>query len=349
MFRAVLFISFIFAFFCGPVRAQNQIYNAEISVDVTAENAAQAREQAMTEANRKAFLSVAARVTTAEGVAELSRLTDGQILNFIREVSVVSEKASDIRYIAVFNVRVNQDILTRYMQENNIPFVIGGAANILIIPTFREFKTDTPLLWEGTNAWRKAWEAGPVQIGAVRIFSIPPNGSNYAAVDAEKALRLDGIALDKIAFINNTKDIYVADAVYEGIEGLKVTLRSYQNGAEETIFVPGERGPQLFADAIGQISDNLYNKVKKQNVVNNKQKSEITVLYSFTYLKDWLSLEKKLKDIGYVRSIVTDAIGSGKVQFKMTYIGSFDKLQEALRNKYYNLKSQGNFYILEKI
>lgn len=114
----------------------------------------------MTEANRKAFLSVAARVTTAEGVAELSRLTDGQILNFIREVSVVSEKASDIRYIAVFNVRVNQDILTRYMQENNIPFVIGGAANILIIPTFREFKTDAPLLWEGTNACGKPGRPG---------------------------------------------------------------------------------------------------------------------------------------------------------------------------------------------
>ena len=49
---------------------------------------------------------------------------------------------------------------------------------------------------------------------------------------------MDGMALDKIAFINNTKDIYVADAVYNGIEGLNVTLYSYRDGREESVSVP---------------------------------------------------------------------------------------------------------------
>ena len=48
---------------------------------------------------------------------------------------------------------------------------------------------------------------------------------------------MDGMALDKIAFINNTKDIYVADAVYNGIEGLNVTLYSYRDGREESVSV----------------------------------------------------------------------------------------------------------------
>ena len=52
---------------------------------------------------------------------------------------------------------------------------------------------------------------------------------------------------------------------------------------------------------------------------------------------------------GYVNGISTAAVGSGKVQFKITYIGGFDKLLEALRSKYYNLKSTGDFYIIEKI
>lgn len=205
------------------------------------------------------------------------------------------------------------------------------------------------MLWEADNLWRKAWEQNPRAIGSVRFFSIPANGSNYAALDAEKALRMDGMALDKIAFINNTKDIYVADAVYNGIEGLNVTLYSYRDGQEESVSVPGDRSPQLFIDAINQISDHIYNQIKKQNVVDRQSKSEITVLYSYAYLRDWLMLEKQLKEIGYVNGISTAAVGSGKVQFKITYIGGFDKLLEALRSKYYNLKSAGDFYIIEKI
>ena len=75
-------------------------YNAEITVDVTAENASVAREKAMTEANRQAYTAVAKRVTTADGVRRLNELNDAQILNFIKEVSIISEKASNVRYIA---------------------------------------------------------------------------------------------------------------------------------------------------------------------------------------------------------------------------------------------------------
>lgn len=332
-----------------PAHGSDLTYNAEIMVDVTAENASVAREKAMNIANRKAFTTVAQRVATNDGVNKLNELTDAQILNFIKEVSVVSEKASDVRYIATFNVAVNEHILKTYMRENDIPFVIGSSANILIIPTFREFKTDAPMLWEANNVWRKTWEQNPRNISSVRFYSIPANGSNYAALDAEKALRMDGMALDKIAFINNTKDIYVADAVYNGIEGLNVTLYSYKDGSEETISVPGERSEQLLVDAINQVSDNIYGKIKKQNVVDSQRKSDITVLFTYTSLKDWLVLEKHLKEIGYISKISTDAMGSGKVQFKISYIGSFDKLLEALRNKYYNLKSYGDFYIIEKI
>lgn len=346
-FLALLFLFAITPF--SAVNANDMTYKAEITVDVTAENASVARERAMSNANRQAFTTVAQRVATTDGVRQLNELTNPQILNFIKEISVVSEKASDVRYIATLNVAINEHILKTYMQENDIPFVIGNIANVLIIPTFREFKTDVPLLWEANNAWRKAWEQNPRNISSIKFYSIPANGSNYAALDAEKALRMDGIALDKIAFINNTQDIYVADAVYNGIEGLNVTLYSYNDGSEETLNIPGERSEQLLQDGINQVSNSIYGKVKKQNIVDSQKKSDITVLFTYNSLKEWLALEKSLKEIGYISKISTDAMGSGKVQFKISYLGNFDKLLEALRNKYYNLKSYGDFYIIEKI
>ena len=41
------------------------------------------------------------------------------------------------------------------------------------------------------------------------------------------------------------------------VEGLNVTLYSYRDGREESVSVPGDRSPQLFIDAINQITLNV--------------------------------------------------------------------------------------------
>lgn len=72
--RAVL-IAFFCLFSASAAGAGDMTYNAEITVDVTAENASVAREKAMTEANRQAYTAVAKRVTTADASADLTSLT----------------------------------------------------------------------------------------------------------------------------------------------------------------------------------------------------------------------------------------------------------------------------------
>lgn len=327
----------------------DNLYSAEIFVDVTAENASVAREKAMNEANRKAFLAIAQRLTTANGVDALSRLSDGQILNFIKEISIVSEKASDVRYIANLKVAVNENIFKNYLREKNISFAVGSDANILIIPTFREFPGDKPLLWEEANPWRQAWDEKPRQQGLLKFSGVSSSPENTAILNADNALASDGTVLDKIGRLNGTSDIYIADAVYNGIEGLKIVLRSYKTGTEETINVPGGRSPQLFEDAITEITARIGNKIKQQDIVESQHQEEITVLFKYTSIREWLSLEKELRSIGIINRIAVDAIGNNRVQFKLAFVGGENKLLRALRDKYYNLKNFGTFYNIEKI
>ncbi len=349
MQKLLLSILAVLCFSAPAVAQNNDLYSAEIVVDVTAENASVAREKAMSEANRKAFLTVAKRFTTSSGIEALASLSNAQILNFIKEVSILSEKASDIRYMATLKVAVNESIFKTYMREKNISFAVGSDANVLIIPTFREFSGDTPLLWENENLWRNAWEEKPHQQGLIKFSALPATNENMAVMTAERALSQDGIALDKIARINGTSDIYIADAVYNGIEGLTIILRSVKQGTEETINVAGERSPQLFEDAVTEITARINNTMKQQDIADSQQQSEITVLYKYNTIRDWLNLEKTLKDIAIIDTIGIDAIGSGKVQFKIHYVGNEDKLQRAVRDKYYNLRSFGSFYNIEKI
>lgn len=94
--------------------------SVEVNVDVTASNAAIAREQAMAQANRQAIKQVAANLTTQEGIDLLNQLNNEQLVNFIKEITVLDEKSSQIRYIAKLNVVVYEQLLSQYLQEKNV-------------------------------------------------------------------------------------------------------------------------------------------------------------------------------------------------------------------------------------
>ena len=348
---------FYLLFVCAvlfPLSARAQIqdlekYTAEVSIDVTSANAAAAREKGMNNAYRSAFMAIAAKNTNEEGLNRLSALTDQQLVNFIKEAEVVSEKTSDIRYMATLRIKINGDLLKAYMQEQNIPVVIHSAANIIVIPTFREFPGDEPMLWESGNLWRKAWEKNTNANSNNRYISIPADGINYAALDAEKAVALNGLALDTVASHLGTSDIFVLDAVYNGIEGLKITVMPYRGGNPQTIYVSGDRSPELFTKAIPQVTAYIDSIVTQKNISMNEAPNEMTVLYTYPSLKDWIATEKKIKNLNYVNDIHVDAIGNGKIQFKISYIGSPVDLNAALRSSSLRLEARDGFYILEKI
>lgn len=335
----------------AAVRAETvAFYNVELYVDVTSDNASHAREKALNEANRKALETVAAKITTPEGVAKLMTLEDDQLVNFIKEVAVISEKSSNIRYIATLNIAINDRLLKAYMAEQQIPYMTDSARNVLVIPLFREFKTDRPMLWESGNLWRQAWENSGSSSAPVHIFSIPATGANYAAIDAEKASVLDGMTLNTVARNNQAPDVYVLDAVYDGIDGLLIQISSYVGGtnAVETMKVPGMRGPELFADAVKAVKNKIAGEVKGRDIRESRSQSDLVVIYEYNNMREWINLEKSLRGLPYVKKLNLEALGGGKAQFKIFFIGARERMLEALRSRGFSLQDYGNTTLLSR-
>lgn len=347
MIRFLFLLSLFCSLLSQPAAAEDMsLYDADISVDVTAATASAARETAMNEANRQAVMTVARRLTTAEGASVLNHLNNNQILNFIKEVTVGEEKVSDVRYIANLKITINAEIIKAYLSEKNAPVAIVEESTIIIIPTFREFATDTPLLWEENNPWLQAWNTNAQTSGPVKIL---PLGNTYAnSITAAQALQMNGIALDGIAADEQTPNLYIADAIYDGIDGLDVTLYAYKNGSQETVKIPGSRGEQLFNDAVRKVKETLLAKVQRQSQTVSQSSSEITVLFAFNALRDWMKVQQALKNTAGVDSLTIDALGAGKVQFKLRFTGGEDRLLHHLRDKNLNLKPYGSFYNLER-
>ena len=333
--------------FSGIATAQStEKYVAEVNIDITAEDAASAREKGMKEAYRKAFLTIAGKSTDSEGLALLSELTDGQLVNFVQEATVVSEKASDVRYIAQLKVRINHDLLKAYMEEQGINYVIRTASNIIVIPVFREFSSDSPLLWESRNEWRKAWEQTPNTGSENNYISIPADSMVYSVLDGNKALQLNGQALDLVASHLNTRNIYVLDAVYNGIEGLRINIMPYNGSPAKTIDVSGERSPDLFKKAIPEVAAYIDSTIQEQNFASDTSRQELIGMFSYQKLSDWIKTENQLKNIPQISSVKIEAMGKGKVQFRLEYMGQLSNLSTALKAYRLNLQDMNGYYHL---
>ncbi len=321
-------------------------FAVEVAVDVTDQNASAARERAMSEANRAAIVAVAKRISTAEGAAKLAEMTDDQLINFIKEVSVIDEKSSSIRYIANLRVVLNEDMLREYMTQRGIPLLLGGHTRVLVVPLLRDMPGTAPLLWESTNRWREAW--GALSQGAAAQFVLlPANATNFALTEVSRLEAMDGEMLDKLMRFNRADDVYVLTAEPDGNGGMEVLAMSY-SGDNRVIRVAGnsEEPDQIFAAAAEQTAAAIEGRVKQQNLREAEQEAQATVLYEFSGLRQWVEAEKVLKSIPYVKSIDVQAMGTHKAQFKLIFAGSTSKLLSALAAKGYGLEENGNYFRL---
>lgn len=348
------FILSLAVFFCvlfnaERVWAEDDRFAVEVNVDVTDVSASLARERALREANRAAIKEVAKRVTTDEGAQKLGSMTDDQLVNFIKEVLIIEEKTSTVRYIANLKVVINGDILEEYMKEREIPLLLQSNSRILIIPLFRVFSTDMPMLWESDNLWRQAWETAPR--GEVSTFiSLPASGSNYEVVDVGRISDMDSVILNKLKVLNHVDEVYVLDAVYDGIEGLLINATPF-GGETEVIRVAGDRssGMELFHKAVAEIQKQIEQQQKQKSLAEAAQETSYVVMFTFRSLREWVEAQKALAAIPYIKNTEIQAMGTNMVQFKMTFMGSPEKLLYALREKFFNLREDNSFYILERM
>ena len=119
-------------------------YEAQIPVEVEAENSVKAKDKAMLEAQRQGFLNVAGQLTSAANVENLKNLSDDEILHFVQAVSVADEKAGGTKYKAVLTVQINEPLLKDYLAENNM--IETEKTNLLVIPVYKEKPRTAPQL-----------------------------------------------------------------------------------------------------------------------------------------------------------------------------------------------------------
>ena len=345
MFKKIIFATAMI-FSLNSYAGDMGLYETELKIDAVGENASQAREKALADAHRKAVYAITERITDGSATAILDNLNDNQILNFIQQVSVISEKVVDSRYLADLKITINAPVLKAYLAEKDITITNLPEAHVFIIPVYKTAETASPLLWEAENLWYQIWEQNSMNTGQITIKPLPKNKDNQKALLADEAIRLNGLSLDSVRRLNDNADLYVAEATTLG-NTLNITLKSplygtiYSKSYEET-------DSQHFENAVKDIKSAIINQIQQKDQIQQTTQSNLTIVYSFNALKEWVEVRKQIVTLPSVKKMDIDAMSGKRIQMTIQYNGNLDDLLSAFAKNGLLLIESGSYYTLER-
>lgn len=333
----------LFFILSGNVTAK-PLFEADVNVDITAENVVEAKKQAMAKARRDALNDVLLSVSTAQSVEELAKLNDNQIQHFISGVMVLMEKSSNVRYIADLRVTINEDVLKAYMAENNLPMVVGEEQTVLVVPLLEQ--NDGALdLWSDANFWRQAFiDRKDIRKGNLILHDIDKNLGNITAVEANRIYDMTEAEFADLSGFNNVEEVYVLK--YSLKDG-KVYVKSFPTREVNEVVI-GEATPQDMIEAVLPFFKDVKKAAKLENLDDNAEfvNQKIEAVYSYTKLSEWLSLKRFLEANAQVKDVKVISMANGKVHFSFIYNGVWEKLQANLALSGYKMRNEGGYYAI---
>ena len=339
------FYTFILTMFLSFNVLADVSFEVGVSVNEQASSSVEAKDIAMKKAHREAFIKVGSRLTSAENVKQLNELSDDQILHFIREVEIVSEKSFSTSYMADLNITINESLLKQYMAENNLIADNRPQSKVLIIPIFSDTDYDDKVLFEDGNVWRNMWlEKGQIKSGTFDFEVIKDTPENKSKRISESADRLDKNLYEELRIANGIENIFVVSTIRADSDTLVLTIKSYPKQAQKSLVVTGEN---VFDRAIEQtilyITAFMQNKVMTQTSSNGK----LDIVGNFG-LKDWLDVEKRLNKVLSVKKVDIKSFSIKRTIFTIDYAGNFDDLITALAQNGLYLQNTDGYYVLKK-
>ena len=161
MFRIapiLLFMCLILPFQADAATPPAYVVN-DVKVDIVAESAVKARNEAFAAAQTQAFKMLSQRFTGAEQVISLP--DPDAIAGMVADFEVTSEQLSKRRYLGTYIFRFKPAAVNRYFGHGPVAatdITEAPQQRMIVVPTFTQ--NNKTVLWEnGQNPWLQAWQS----------------------------------------------------------------------------------------------------------------------------------------------------------------------------------------------
>lgn len=357
-----------------------------IEVSATAEDATNARMNAMSQAEGDAFKVLLGQLLPPEAAAaQAAQVQPYQISRMVRGYEVKNEQVGATSYAATLDVAFDPGQVQAFLNRAATPAVVSGApaapgipaatppaqavppaqasvpqtrGNILVLPVLRTDEESGALLWETDNIWRGAWNrADRSNASTIRL----PIGdqSDMMMVDAKLAMDAPYENLGPIAERYQAGQVIVAVAyptIASGVNALGVTLRRMggtgQAGVETLTYERQENEEQealmqrAAQDIIRRIRQESQPVIAAAGPQTLNMQGKITVLSRLGRINDWVVLRKRLTALPQVERVELSAISGQQADMVVHFRGSPDQLETAMRGQGLAVNKSANFWVV---
>ncbi|MEI6559669.1 MAG: DUF2066 domain-containing protein [Rhodospirillaceae bacterium] len=334
-----------------------------VAVDVTAASAAEARDKAISEAQRKAFAVLFKRLVPDSATRVVPAVAESDLQRMIQGFEIEQERGSAVRYVASMAFKFRRKAVGTYLTSLGLKInepaqpasasapaapaapvapvavLTAPARPSLVLPLAQGAASS--VLWEERTPWRSAWEDFAATSGAGKLVVPAGELTDIADIGAREAVIGDPASIAKIAGHYGVGQVVVvaltgADRLDPGA-GAQVVISRYgadgrPAGPAETAQVPGTLGEPV-PSFLGRVAAAVSERLAASSVaVAPAAAVDAPVLAGvpITGMLDWLEVRRRLTSDPMVSSVDMLAMSRTRVDVAIHYRGEVDGLRAML-------------------
>ncbi len=331
----LLLFSVFVAFSNFSFAADSSIYSvANVAVSVSGKSPTDARNLAVANARRDAFLILLTRLDMNINVAD--NVSNDEISDMVRSEQTDGEKVAGSSYSATFNILFAKDFVDHILSQKKSTQVAEVPAKIeesyLLIPV--KMVKKQPIVWEESNDWRKAVVKSLGKKNLAKKFVIPDADLNNLSLLGRDNVAIAGYAeLETMITRYGNAAAYTLFFTYDDIEN-KVNINVYyirkmQRKQFKLSFINVDR--LSFEALIDKVADKVVDYLNSPQISENKiiTSNIVRIQIPITSLNGWLATKNKIETSNLVNQLNIESISRDWALISVNYLNNDVDISEA--------------------
>ena len=323
----------------APAAADDLFSVAGVTVDVEAESARAAQENAVALAAGRALDIMLRKVTAAADHPRLPQFAPQDAAALVRGWEVADEVRSARRYVGAFTVRFDPRGVRRVLREAGVPHAETRRPPTLVLPVHDG--PEGPVLWDPSDPWREAWRRLDWRNRLVELPLPGDSPEDRFVISARQALAGDRERLAAMARRYDAADVLVVVA-RPALDGGSLTIIVRPGGepaGAASRAVPG--GEEVWLRAAGTAAALVEQEWVANNLLDYGRPESLDAVAALDGLDSWLSLRRRLAALTQIDRVEIRSLSAAEASVRLHYLGSRAPLSAALASRGLGLVADG--------
>lgn len=327
-----------------------------VAVDVTGPDAASAKNQALIDAQMKAFSQLAERLGNAELVKEVSGYEAKQVLPYLKSLSIEEESLSPGRYQGKLTVRFLPEKIRSLYHEFGIKVPIDQGPSFLVLPVWAA--DGVQVLW-GDTPWQKAFKGLNAQQSDIPLIVPLGDADDRSTISVTDAINGDKVKLEAMRRRYDVAVVVVAfgELAEGGVRARmsgdsplgKLNFDKVYIAETGTIDDSAALAAQRFHAVMVEKWKSGGAKVASGGAGQGGERNSLSVSIPFAGPSEWNGLRSRiLSTPGILGLDVSSLAGDGAV-VNLTFAGTLDDMQQSLQSTGLQLARVGGAWVVSQM